>query len=213
MKGNPKGNPPVPTKETHPLQGGHEMGIDKLGLQDIVRRLRNAGNSPYKIRDIINEKHLPPNAQPVNHMIIYRWIRKNMDNTGDLRVTEDQAINIYRSECELLKSIEEQIDIIEVMIDTLNSEMQNSTDVRVNVKDIKELVYAMDKLVARKHTLLQSVKETQNRIYTYARFQEALRLILTTAKAYDELMYAEIIEKIKSDPMFTELFRKIEDQK
>lgn len=210
---NYNGKPPVPTKETHPLQGGHTMGVEKLGLQDIVRKLRNAGLSPYKIKDEINEKHLPPGAQPVNHMIIYRWIKKNMDNTGDLRVTEDQAINIYRSECELLKSIEDQIDIIEVMIDTLNSEMQNSTDVKVNVKDIKELVYAMDKLVARKHTLLMSVKDTQEKIYNYANFQEALKIILETVESTDVLLYADILEKMRNNAVLVELHRKIQPNK
>lgn len=207
---NPNGKPPVPSKELNPLQGLSISKIDHYGLGGVVKRLVNAGNKVPAIHEEIHKNHLPPDAPKISIMAIHRWIKKNIgDDYVDGRLSEDQAINTYHEECQLLQTINDQVSLLEIIRDELVGNLKGNFDVKSVLKDTKELSFSLDKMVTRKQALLVNIKDTQEKIYNFANFQEVMSIILGIVKERDLMLHAEIIEKIKSNAFLQEFYRKI----
>jgi hypothetical protein len=208
------GKPPVNTSETNALQGMTVSKIDFYNLSDVVRKLRDANVSYIDIAKEINENHLPLDAPKVSTMSVHRWIKRNMDEDSikDLRYKEEQAINIYKEECEILTLVNEQIQTLEILMDGFKNMVKTNSDVKIVSKDIKELMFSMEKMIARKGQLLVSLKATQSQIYNYANMTEIVNIILDMVKESNLVLYAEITEKIRENVMLSELFRKIKDK-
>lgn len=206
--------PPVNTSETNALQGLPIAKIDFYNLGGVVRKLVNAGNKAPFIHKELNENHLPEDAPKISLMAVYRWIESNIgDDYVDGRLSEEHAINTYNEEVKMLRTIDKQIAILEMLTDELGDSLSKSSDLKGDINKSKEIAFSLQKMIATKQALIVSIKHTQEMIFTFANFQEIIRIIMETVKEQDAVLHADIVEKIKSNVVLQEFYRKIEPKK
>lgn len=214
---NKNGKPPVPSKDLNSLQGLNMSKIDFYNLGHIVQKLRESTDniSLIDIANELNTKHLPEGAPKISTMAVQRWCKSNLseDSVRDLRTKEQYAINTYHQEIDLMQTIDNQISNLEIFLDALNKEIKKGSDVKVGGKEVREMMFALEKMIARKSALLTSVKATQDKIFTFVNFQEIINRIMGKIKEKDLVLYAEIVESIKEDLMLQEFYRKIQPEK
>jgi len=209
---NPNGKPPVPDG-SNKLQGIPISKIDLLDLGHIVRKLRKAKVSYIDIAAELNEKYSGDTY--ISTMSVNRWCRKYIqeDDNCDLRQSEDHAVNVYRQECEMLETISEQIENIKIYIDQFNTEIKKGTDVTSIAPKVKDMLFLLDKLMARKSAILANIGNMQEKVYNYMNMTEINDIILGMVKEQDLVLYANIVERIQSNPVLAELYRKIKPGK
>lgn len=207
---NDHGKPPVPTKETHPLQGNTVSRVDLLGLQSVVRKMksRSSNYGDLTIAKEINETILKDSEIKLSAMAVNRWWTKNRDkeNDGDM-------VNIYGNHLEILESLNKQLGILDTYLDEMNSKTETMADVLANTKVTKELMLTYEKLSMRKQAILGTIGEIQEKVYSYVNMTTIIDTVLTKVMAKDHGLYLEITEEIKNDPLLAELFRKIKPEK
>jgi hypothetical protein len=200
-----KARPPLNTSAKSPLAGLAVNRVDLYGLQEVVRRCREEYHwGSMKIKKYIEDNNLLPEGKDIANMSIYRWYKKNVDQQED-DTTTDFAVDTAAQERSMLRAINDSIDTITECLD-------NISDTN-NVKDIKDLVLAQEKLIARKQCLNATIGTTQEKIYTYDRFAEIVNTMLDVSKSFGIDLYAAIKARIEADPMLAEGFRRIESSK
>lgn len=206
---NPKGKPPVPTKETHPINGGTVHHVDLLGLQSVVRKMKNRprGYGDMTIANEINETILKDSDTKLTAMAVNRWWRKNKDkeNSGDM-------VNIYGNHLETLESLNNQLSILDTYLDEMNSKTSTMKDVLDNAKVTKELMLTYEKLSMRKAAILGTIGDIQAKVYSYVNMTTIIDMVLNKVLAKDHGLYLEITQEIQSDPLLAEVYRKIKPE-
>ena len=151
--------PPVPGKDVPigPLHGIQQSKIDYFALGEIVKKLRNSGLSLVEITDELNTKYVTDPSCKISTMSVCRWVDKNMSEDIDLRYNEETAINVYREYSNDLKTITEQIDNVKIYIDHFNKGIKGGTDITVVASKIKDMQGSLEKLLSKKHVMLQSI--------------------------------------------------------
>ena len=183
--------------------------IDRLGLGAEVKELRAKNKSQRAIAQELNEKYnLTGTVNEIKTMTINRYIKKY--NLDEIECFDgNYAINVYEQECEMLKSVN-------IIIATLEMEIADYTE-KLNAGErptgnIKDLVMAVERLYARKQALIGSIKNTQEKIYTFTAVQSIVSKIMDAVKIKNIDLYMEIKNEIINDPMMQECFRKIKDR-
>jgi hypothetical protein len=209
---NPHGKPPVPDG-SNPLQGLAQSKIDFYNLGHIVKKLRNTpGVSLIDITNELNEKYLPEDAK-ISVMAVSRYCNKHVKDDIDLRCSEEMAINIYGEEVDMLNIITEEIETIQIYLNQFKSEVKKGSDVTLVAGKVKDLLFLLDKLIARKGAILANIGNTQEKIYNYVNMNNIITIVLDEVKNKDLTLYADIVEKIKSNPMLIEMYKKIRPEK
>lgn len=207
---NPKGStPPVNTSETNKLQGVPISTVEIFGLQSVIRKMkaRPKDYGDMAIATEINETILKDSEEKISHMAVYRWWKKHKNDEEP----DTDMVNIYGSHLESLKSINKQLEMIEMYLGNLNDSVSNVDEVVKVSKIVTELTATFDKLTMRKSALLGTIGDIQAKVYTYANFETVLRLIMDTVAAKDAGLHHEIVQAINKDPMLTEVVRKIKE--
>lgn len=207
--------PPVPGKDVplSPLHGIQQSKIDYFALGETVRKLRNSGLSLVEITDELNTKYVTDPSYKISTMSVCRWVDKNMSEEIDLRYSEETAINVYREYSNDLKTITEQIDNIKIYIDHFNKEIKGGTDITSVASKIKDMQGSLEKLLSKKHVMLQSIFAMQEKVYSYTACVDIVNRVMQMVKERDKEMFADISLEIKSDAMLAEAFKKIQPDK
>lgn len=200
--------PPIQTPDKYPLTGTGNK-IDRLGIGSDIIDLYSRNKSQKEIVRIINEKYkLTGSVNQINQMNVSRYIRKH--NISDTETYEENhAINVYEQECEMLKSVNMIAETIELELDNYRDELKMGKNAS-NLKYVKDLVLAVEKLYARKLALIGSIKNTQEKIYGFAAAQAIVSKIMNIIQEKNIELFADIKAEIASDPMMQECFRKIQ---
>ena len=202
--------PPVPNG-SNLLQGNTQQNkIDFHNLGYLVKKLRNAGGTHISIAEEINTTILKDNNIKVSSSGVWRWMKENIpDDETDLRTNND-AINIYLEECDMLKSVSKQVDPFESTIDVLNRGLKKNEDILSVTRQLKELMLTYEKILSNKQRLVNSIGLTQEKIYSYINYSTIINMVMDKVKSRDLTLYADIVEDIKSDAMLAECYRKIQ---
>jgi hypothetical protein len=204
--------PPVNTAETSPLQGMPVSRIDYYHLGDIVRKLRlDSRMSVMEITEYINDHHFKDEDIKISHMAVQRWINKHIKEDVDNRV-KDYSPNVYRETLEMMDCLSEQIEVINIYIDAVKKGIKKKEDIKANGKELKELIYLSEKLLARKQSILHDLGQMHEKVYSYSAVNEIISIILEKAKKENPLMHSEIIAFIKTNPALAEALRKIKPE-
>ena len=205
--------PPVNTKNSAPLQGINISRIDFYQIGDKVSKLRSSGATLQEITDEINQKYLPADAVPINAMTCSRWIKKNLsasDNV-DQRQSEDYSCNEHQELLDMLQFINNQLEIAEGLLSDIRKEAKEKKV--TNGKEVRDVLFILEKLTARKQSILASLTEVKAKIYSFSNLNEIIRIALDIVKTKDMLLYADVIEEIKKNPSLVEAYRKIRPEK
>jgi vacuolar-type H+-ATPase subunit I/STV1 len=208
--------PPVPGKDVHnPLQGMQQSKIDFYGLGEIVKKYRFANMGYVDIANRLNMDHLADGCPTISTMAVQRWCKKNIrdEDNPDCRENQEQAINIYGEKRDVLNSIQDQIDTINLYMDQLNKMVKEKGDVIKLSGLIKDQSFLMLKWLAQKQMMLKDVETTQDKIYNFNNFNKALTIITDMIKAKDVALYADILSELSKDQQVVEMLRSIEPEK
>lgn len=209
---NNKGTPPVPSKENNPLQGVTEHKVITLGIQSAVRAGRDKGIGYNSLAKEINEGILATSNVKISGMSIKRWCDEYY--TEDQRESTDHAVNLYSHYVDMLNQLSKQMEIQSVCIDELNKTAAKSVaDIQETSKALNAAMITYEKLSSRKIVLMQTIGSIQEKIYGYMAATEIVELTLASVKDEDAEMYHRIMEKLRCNQDYMELFRKIQPDK
>jgi hypothetical protein len=200
--------PPIQTRENNPIHNTTVSTVDRHGLGELVRKLRSAGGTHISIANEINDTILKDNIDKVSSSAVWRWMNKNITDDEDYRTNND-AVNVYLEESQMLKSVTKQVDILEGAIDVINSGIKKNEDVLTVTKQLKELALTYEKLLSNKQRLVNSIGIMQEKIYSYININTIITIIMDMVKEKDFTLYADIKEEIKKDPILNECFKNI----
>lgn len=165
--------------------------IVELNLHDTAISLHKQF-SINRVCKIINEKYLPEGENPISHMTFQRFF-KNLEKhpiatvNNEITSASEDEVNPYDE----MKSLAETIDL---RIDALDEEIKALDELRKSKSDLgsvpkwmetyNQKVSLLEKLVARKQSLLNDIGSYQKEIATYQNMKEVIRIMVDTLKSY-----------------------------
>lgn len=189
---------------SNPLHGCTTNKVILLGLSDKAIEMRQGGLSLSEICQELNSKYLKDSEYQLSIMSLQRFFAKVSDiPKTDNRIKPEENLNIY-GEYKML---------YEITVDSLEA-IQQSIETMKKVKDykgIRENSLLCEKLTARCQGLLQSMSDSQSRVYTYGNLNRIVQITLDIVKEESPEIYAKVVNKIKTHVELSELMKKIKE--
>ena len=182
--------------------------VDQLGLQSTVATLRRSGLSYLNIANKLNAEVLKETK--ISTMSILRWCHDNLTEESEEGLGKGQeAINIYNHSTRLLKSIDQQLELLDSFIDDFTHADNKSADILEISKQVTAYMTTYEKLTNRKIALLQSIGVMQEKVYNFQAANKITDVVLSAVKEKDIMLYTEIMKTLKNDPLMLECYRRI----
>lgn len=207
--------PPVPTKETHPLNGLITVSkIDYYQLGDIVRKLRETGCTLEQIQTELNTKYLTEENQFVSIMSLSRWINKNIDNAKELDQRTNQEVDIseYQELLDMVKYCDSQLETSELTMHGLKKQAKEQK-IPMSAKDVTNLMNCNEKILSRKQALLASITQVKEKMISWKTTFEIVNIILEKVREKDLVLFADISSEIKANPLLNQAFQSMKPKK
>lgn len=180
--------------------------IDQYGLGAVVRALRGEGVSFDKIAKKINESYLKGDCTKTSKMAVHRWCDANNVRPNEQQ-TDNATINIYHQECSLLEALDQALGLVVVSVDDFRERMDNGE--KLNATEVKQVIDSLTSLARQKQSLINSIEITQEKIYNFMAVIDFANIVTEKIKKKDLLLYTEVMETIKENPMLVEALRRI----
>lgn len=173
--------------------------IDVLGLGQATLNLRDKGFSYLAISKELNETHPDKTSdKPITPLMVSKYVKEHQ--VEDLSPTKQQEIiNTYGAHNKLVELIDSQIDVMRVFLDDLETQMGVTGDSSADYKRMRELNVDLEKLVARKQSLLITIQSLQDKVYNINLLKDIINEILLTIKDTDEDVYKDVVKKMQSN--------------
>lgn len=196
---------PVPRSvEVNPLHGCTTNKVVQLGLNVKADEMRQAGLSLSEICRELNDKYLAESEYKLSIMGLSRYFDKYSSiGKTDNRIKPEENLNIYGEYKMLYEITVDSLEAIQQSIET----MKKAKD----YKGIRENSLLCEKLTARCQGLLQSMSDSQSRVYTYTNLNRIVGITLDIVKEESPEIYAKVVNKIKTHVELSELMKKIKD--
>ncbi len=200
-------------KAQNDIEGkGNVSKIDFYGLGAYIKALRENKGSPKqmsydKVAKELNEKYCKGDIPRISKSAVVNWCKKNINEDDSLYMDDNSTINVYRQECEMLKTLDKTLETIEVMVDIMNTNMDDGE--MPSIKDLKDISSSLSQLISQKKSLINSIEVTQEKIYNYMAVSDFVNTVMDTIKEKDLELYAQIKESLGKNPMLAEAFRRI----
>lgn len=185
--------------------------IDKYSLGEEILKLRKSGMSYVRISQEINQKHKDIlNGTYISYSQISKYCLNN--NTEENRAERNkEVINIYAEHAKILALIEKQIDIIQIFLDDLHTQISKGANVSATYKQMKDLMSDLEKYTGRKQSILTQMQALQEKVYNLQVMSDINQRVLSLLKETNEDVYNEVISKMQVDPMLLMAYAKAKD--
>lgn len=184
--------------------------IDHYNVSRDVTKMRRKGMSYMKIAKALNESGKLEDDS-ITMLAVRRWCLNNLQED----VTDGgSAINAYREYVKMLRMVDNNIDMINVFLDSVTSMIQEGADDKTILslmKNTKDLHNELERYILRKQDLVAKIFVLQKEIINITTLNELLRLVLDTVKAEDKEIYEKVLVKLRKNQKFVEAARRMDD--
>jgi len=181
--------------------------LDRFGLHDIVGKLVNAGLSITNILEEINTKYMP-DGKTVSKTALYRYVAREFPNRDDNR-RNDSQLNVYKEYLNQMDIVDKQLAMIQTCMESLDKQIKKDEDVLRVTKEINAFSSTLEKLLARKSQLVNSISVIQEKVFDFTRVYDIVKVIMNDVMESDKTLYADIMNKLKDDDYFREFIKGI----
>ena len=216
----PKKNPedyikPMPTSVTsNPLHGINKPKIEIYGLQKEIIEMKKAGNSLKAIVDEMNTKYLTEENQFISVNSLSRWLRANMEDYEkyDQRNNQEVDISEYQEYLQMVEYCDLQLETCEIALHDLKKQAKENK-CPIPAKDVTNLMNCNQKTLAQKQALLAAITSMKDRMINWKLTFDIVNIILEKVKERDLVLFSEIVNIVKSDPLMNQVFQSMKTKK
>lgn len=191
-----------------------DAGVSKIDHYDIgkeVLDMRRKGMSYMKISkllpDVCKEKL---QGDTVSMITIRRYCKEHV--AEEREDTENMAVNAYRENLKMLKMVDNNIEMLNVFLDSVSNMIANGANdatILKLFKHTKDLQIELEHYIARKQDIVSHIFNLQKEVYNMATMNEVLTMVLNTVRQADRDIYNKVLMKLRENEKFVEATKKI----
>lgn len=191
-----------------------DAGVSKIDHYDIgkeVLDMRRKGMSYMKISkllpDVCKEKL---QGDTVSMITIRRYCKEHV--AEEREDTENMAVNAYRENLKMLKMVDNNIEMLNVFLDSVSNMIANGANdatILKLFKHTKDLQVELEHYIARKQDIVSHIFNLQKEVYNMTTMNEVLTMVLNTVRKADRDIYNKVLMKLRENEKFIEATKKI----
>lgn len=191
-----------------------DAGVSKIDHYDIgkeVLDMRRKGMSYMKISKLLPDvckKKLQ--GDTVSMITIRRYCKEHV--AEEREDTENMAVNAYRENLKMLKMVDNNIEMLNVFLDSVSNMIANGANdatILKLFKHTKDLQIELEHYIARKQDIVSHIFNLQKEVYNMATMNEVLTMVLNTVRQADRDIYNKVLMKLRENEKFVEATKKI----